>query len=73
MSIPTAGTNLQARGNCCAGSPATVRAFVEQELARGVTYMVGWFAFGGMQGAGGDAFGGTVRRRSDAGFRMREG
>lgn len=39
---------LQERGNCCAGSPATVRAFVETEVARGINYMVGWFAFGGM-------------------------
>lgn len=46
---PDSWDELQARGNCCAGSPATVRAFVEAELARGVNYMVGWFAFGGMR------------------------
>jgi len=39
---------LQVRGNCCAGSPATVRAFVEQEVARGITYFLSWFAFGDM-------------------------
>jgi alkanesulfonate monooxygenase SsuD/methylene tetrahydromethanopterin reductase-like flavin-dependent oxidoreductase (luciferase family) len=46
---PDSWDELQARGNCCAGSPATVRAFVETEVARGVNYMVGWFAFGGMR------------------------
>lgn len=40
---------LQERGNCCAGSPETVRAFVEAEVSRGINYMVGWFAFGGMR------------------------
>jgi len=26
-----------------------VRAFVASEVARGISYMVGWFAFGGMR------------------------
>lgn len=45
---PDSWDELQARGNCCAGSPETVRTFVAQEAARGITYMAGWFAFGGM-------------------------
>jgi len=45
---PDSWDELQASGNCCAGSPETVRAFVETEVARGITYLVGWFAFGGM-------------------------
>jgi alkanesulfonate monooxygenase SsuD/methylene tetrahydromethanopterin reductase-like flavin-dependent oxidoreductase (luciferase family) len=39
---------LQERGNCCAGSPKTVRAFVEAEAGRGINYFLSWFAFGGM-------------------------
>lgn len=46
---PDSWDELQARGNCCAGSPATVRTFVEREAERGITYLVGWFAFGDMR------------------------
>ena len=32
----------------CAGSPATVRAFVEREAERGITYFVSAMAFGSL-------------------------
>jgi len=45
---PDSWDALQERGNCCAGAPETVRAFVEAEVERGITYLLSWFAFGGM-------------------------
>ena len=45
---PDSWDELQERGNCCAGSPETVRAFVEAEAARGINYFLSWFAFGDM-------------------------
>jgi len=37
----------EAMGHGCAGSPASVRAFVEREVAAGgINYMASWFAFG---------------------------
>jgi len=45
--LPSEWDAAQAMGHGCAGSPATVRAFVEREIESGrVTYFVAGFAFG---------------------------
>ena len=45
--LPLEWDAAEAMGHGCAGSPATVRAFVEREVAEGgITYFVGAFAFG---------------------------
>jgi alkanesulfonate monooxygenase SsuD/methylene tetrahydromethanopterin reductase-like flavin-dependent oxidoreductase (luciferase family) len=45
--LPEAWDQAEAMGHGCAGSPATVRAFVEREVAQGgITYFVSAFAFG---------------------------
>lgn len=44
--LPREWDEAQAMGLGCAGSPETVRAFVEKEVAHGITYFAGGFAFG---------------------------
>jgi alkanesulfonate monooxygenase SsuD/methylene tetrahydromethanopterin reductase-like flavin-dependent oxidoreductase (luciferase family) len=45
--LPEEWDQAQAMGHGCAGSPATVRAFVEREVGKGgVSYFVSAFAFG---------------------------
>lgn len=45
---PDSWDELQRRGNCCAGSPETIRRLVDTEAGRGITCLLSWFAFGGM-------------------------
>ena len=44
--LPPEWDAAQTMGQGCAGSPASVRAFVEQEAEYGITYFVAGFAFG---------------------------
>jgi alkanesulfonate monooxygenase SsuD/methylene tetrahydromethanopterin reductase-like flavin-dependent oxidoreductase (luciferase family) len=44
--LPPEWDEAQAMGQGWAGSPASVRAFVEREAEHGITYFVGGFAFG---------------------------
>ena len=44
--LPREWDEAQAMGQDCAGAPETMRAFVEAEATRGITYFAGGFAFG---------------------------
>jgi len=45
--FPTSWDELEAIGNGCAGTPETVRRYVQNEVAAtGINYIVSWFAFG---------------------------
>jgi alkanesulfonate monooxygenase SsuD/methylene tetrahydromethanopterin reductase-like flavin-dependent oxidoreductase (luciferase family) len=44
--LPVEWDEAQAKGQGWAGSPATVRAFVQREAEHGITYFVSGFAFG---------------------------
>jgi len=46
--LPLEWDEAQARGQGCAGSPQSVRAFVEREVGYGITYFVSSFMFGDM-------------------------
>jgi alkanesulfonate monooxygenase SsuD/methylene tetrahydromethanopterin reductase-like flavin-dependent oxidoreductase (luciferase family) len=46
--LPPEWDAAQAMGQGCAGSPASVRAFVEREAEYGITYFVAGFAFGNL-------------------------
>jgi alkanesulfonate monooxygenase SsuD/methylene tetrahydromethanopterin reductase-like flavin-dependent oxidoreductase (luciferase family) len=47
--LPEEWDAAEAMGHGCAGSPETVRAFVERETALGITYFVAAFAFGDLR------------------------
>ena len=46
--LPLEWDEAEAMSHGCAGSPATVRAFVEREAERGITYFVSAMAFGSL-------------------------
>lgn len=47
--LPEEWDAAEAMGHCCAGSPQTVRAFVEREAQHGISYFVAALAFGDLR------------------------